>query len=72
MRINTDSLEQPFDINTGARIDLGSTAKLRTLVTYLELIEEAHDALCRHERRQNCVRWTCPTKTGCPRGWSNI
>jgi len=27
LRINTDSLEQPFDINTGARIDLGSTAK---------------------------------------------
>jgi len=43
LRINTDSLEQPFDINTGARIDLGSTAKLRTLVTYLELIEEAHN-----------------------------
>ncbi len=42
MRINTDSLEQPFDINTGARIDLGSTAKLRTLVTYLELIGETH------------------------------
>ncbi len=42
LRINTDSLEQPFDINTGARIDLGSTAKLRTLVTYLELIEAAH------------------------------
>jgi membrane peptidoglycan carboxypeptidase len=40
VRINTDSLDQPFDINTGARIDLGSTSKLRTLVTYLELIEE--------------------------------
>ena len=42
LRINTDSLDQPFDINTGARIDLGSTAKLRTLITYLELISEAH------------------------------
>lgn len=42
LRVNTDSLEQPFDINTGARIDLGSTAKLRTLVTYLELVGEAH------------------------------
>ena len=40
MRVNTDSLDQPFDINTGARIDLGSTAKLRTLITYLELVEE--------------------------------
>ncbi len=42
LRINTDSLDQPFDINTGARIDLGSTAKLRTLITYLELIADAH------------------------------
>ena len=41
LRINTDSLDQPFDINTGARLDLGSTAKLRTLITYLELIAEA-------------------------------
>ncbi len=40
IRVNTDSLDQPFDINTGARIDLGSTAKLRTLVTYLELIAD--------------------------------
>ncbi len=42
LRINTDSLDQPFDINTGTRIDLGSTAKLRTLITYLELIADAH------------------------------
>ncbi len=41
LRVNTDSLDQPFDINTGARIDLGSTAKLRTLITYLELVAEA-------------------------------
>ena len=40
LRVNTDSLDQPFDINTGARIDLGSTAKLRTLITYLELIAD--------------------------------
>jgi membrane peptidoglycan carboxypeptidase len=40
MRVNTDSYDQPFDINNGARIDLGSTAKLRTLITYLELVEE--------------------------------
>ena len=40
LRVNTDSLDQPFDINTGARIDLGSTAKLRTLITYLELVQE--------------------------------
>src|SRR5262249_51172884 len=34
LRVQTDSFDQPFDINEGARLDLGSTAKLRTLVTY--------------------------------------
>jgi membrane peptidoglycan carboxypeptidase len=42
VRVNTDSLDEPFDINTGARIDLGSTAKLRTLITYLELVGQAY------------------------------
>ena len=39
LRVQTDNLDQPFDINSGARLNLGSTAKkLRTLVTYLEII----------------------------------
>ncbi len=38
LRIQADNLNQPFDINSQARLDLGSTAKLRTLVTYLEII----------------------------------
>ncbi len=42
LRVQTDNLNQPFDINEGARLDLGSTAKLRTLVTYLGLIVELH------------------------------
>jgi membrane peptidoglycan carboxypeptidase len=42
LRVQTDSFDQPFDINEGARLDLGSTAKLRTLVTYLELVAELH------------------------------
>jgi len=42
LRVQTDNLNQPFDINEGARLDLGSTAKLRTLVTYLGLIAELH------------------------------
>ena len=29
LRVQTDSGDQPFDINEGARLDLGSTAKLR-------------------------------------------
>jgi len=42
LRIQTDNYEQPFDINEGVKIELGSTAKLRTLVTYLEIIAELH------------------------------
>ena len=38
-----DNFEQPLDINKGTKLDLGSTAKLRTLVTYLEIIEALHD-----------------------------
>jgi membrane peptidoglycan carboxypeptidase len=42
LRVQTDNVDRPFDLNEGARLDLGSTAKLRTLVTYLELIAELH------------------------------
>lgn len=42
LRIQADSLKQPFDINQGAKLDMGSSAKLRTLITYLELVAELH------------------------------
>ncbi len=45
VRVQTDNLDQPFDINTGAKLELGSTAKLRTLVTYLELMAQLHAQL---------------------------
>ncbi len=38
LRIQADNQDRPFDLNQGARLDLGSTAKLRTLVSYLEAI----------------------------------
>ena len=38
LRVNADNLDQPLDINAGAKLDLGSSAKLRTLVSWLELI----------------------------------
>lgn len=47
LRIQADNLNQPFDINSQARLDLGSTAKLRTLVTYLEIVARLH-----HDYRQ--------------------
>lgn len=42
LRIQADNIDQPFDVNQGARLDLGSTAKLRTLVSYLDLIAGLH------------------------------
>ncbi|HJV61018.1 MAG TPA: transglycosylase domain-containing protein, partial [Albitalea sp.] len=42
LRVQTDNFDQPFDLNEGARLDLGSTAKLRTLITYLQLVAELH------------------------------
>jgi len=42
LRVQADNHDQPFDINEGAKLDLGSTAKLRTLVTYLELVAQLH------------------------------
>ena len=45
LRVQTDNLDQPFGINDGAKLDLGSTAKLRTLITYLEIVAELHARL---------------------------
>ncbi|MBB1269689.1 transglycosylase domain-containing protein [Shewanella sp. SR44-3] len=42
VRIQTDSTDQPFDINEGSKLELGSTAKLRVLATYLEIVAELH------------------------------
>ena len=38
LRVQADSLDQPFDINEGMKLILGSTAKLRTLAHYLETV----------------------------------
>lgn len=38
LRVHVDSHNQPFDINTDVKLDLGSTAKLRTLVHYLDIV----------------------------------
>jgi len=43
VRLQADTFDGPFDINRGSKLELGSTAKLRTLVTYLELIDELYD-----------------------------
>ena len=42
LRVQTDNYDQPLDINDGAKLDLGSTAKLRTLITYLDIVDQLH------------------------------
>lgn len=42
LRVQADNVDQPFDVNLGAKLDLGSTAKLRTLISYLEIVAELH------------------------------
>lgn len=45
LRVQADNFDQPFDINEGVKLDLGSTAKLRTLVHYLEIVTALHDRM---------------------------
>ncbi|HTM58449.1 MAG TPA: transglycosylase domain-containing protein [Candidatus Udaeobacter sp.] len=45
VRLRADNLDQPFDLNSSMRMELGSTAKLRTLAHYLEIVERLHHEL---------------------------
>ena len=66
-RIQTDSIDQPFDINEGSKLELGSTAKLRVLATYLDIIAELQQRFSAMtvadlrqvdvERKDHITRW---------------
>ena len=43
VRVQTDSTDQPFDLNESSKLELGSTAKLRVMTTYLQIVSELHD-----------------------------
>ncbi len=43
LRVQTDNYNQPLNINEGTKLELGSTAKLRTLVNYLQIVEQLHE-----------------------------
>lgn len=68
LRVQADNLDQPLDINEGAKLDLGSTAKLRTLTTYLEIVAELHSRYAHlpreyladvgEEASDNLTRWS--------------
>ncbi len=40
--VQTDNYDGALDLNAGSKMDLGSTAKLRTLVSYLQIVAELH------------------------------
>jgi len=52
LRVQAETLDRPFDLNEGAKLDLGSTAKLRTLITYLQIVADLHGRLSKHERHE--------------------
>ena len=74
LRVQADNLDQPFDLNQGAKLDLGSTAKLRTLITYLEVIAALHQDLADADRSKlstlartradPLTRWVAKTLAG--------
>jgi membrane peptidoglycan carboxypeptidase len=45
LRIQADSYENPLNVNEGIKLDLGSTAKLRVLVSYLVIMESIYQEL---------------------------
>jgi membrane peptidoglycan carboxypeptidase len=45
VRVHADNVEGTFDVNEGTKMELGSTAKLRTLVHYLNVMAELHATL---------------------------
>lgn len=71
LRVHADNLDRPFDPNAGMKLDLGSTAKLRTLAHYLELVATLHGELAGLDRaaldrrveeaRDTITRWAAET-----------
>ena len=43
LRVQSDTLDRPLNISTGIKLELGSTAKLRTLATYLMVVDHLDD-----------------------------
>ncbi len=76
VRVHTDSLNQPFDLNQGMKLELGSTGKLRTLAHYLEVVALLLDDLAglpaeelatrRAEADDELTRWAAATLLASP------
>lgn len=48
LRVQTDNYDQPLNMAQGMRLDLGSTAKLRTLVHYLQIMAALYEQYAGH------------------------
>ncbi|HVO96270.1 MAG TPA: transglycosylase domain-containing protein [Terriglobales bacterium] len=56
VRVQADNLNAPFDFNKSVKLELGSTAKLRTVTHYLEIVAELHKELAGLERKELAQR----------------
>ena len=61
LRVQVDTLDKPFNFNEQAKLDLGSTAKLRTLITYLNLVEKLYEE---HKDKSRSELWRVDTERG--------
>jgi hypothetical protein len=48
LRVSADNFDGALDVNEGVKLDLGSTAKLRALASYLEAVAKLHSELSGH------------------------
>lgn len=68
LRVQTDNVNKPLNINDGTKLELGSTAKLRVLINYLEIISDLYETYAgatppelrqiQVPRRDIITRWT--------------
>jgi len=42
VRVQVDNVDSPFNVVEGSKLELGSTAKLRTMISYLEIVEQLY------------------------------
>lgn len=52
MRVQVDTSDKRLNINESSRLDLGSTAKLRTLITYLQIMSDLYTKISPMSRQE--------------------
>lgn len=52
MRVQVDTSPKKLNINESSRLDLGSTAKLRTLITYLQIMSDLYTKISPMSRKE--------------------